>query len=126
MDDFKHTFVEENKLVQESNSKFYKRLIVGLIRYFSDDDGNLNIPEEFFSDVPDNLGFKTATKHMSDAFGNNDDIRTLTITNEWKYGVDDDGGNEMDIENVSYSKPENTKIFPLSLVVDNTKNDTKI
>ena len=53
----KRTYIEKDRLVNESACKWMKRIIVGFIRYYEDQNSEANIPEIHFDDVPDNIGF---------------------------------------------------------------------
>lgn len=104
---FKHIYFEKNKVVKESNSKFYKRLIVGMIRFFSENgSGKVKIPEDYFSDIPDSLGFKTESTMETEIIGSTEEMRTIELNDIWVINENDEGGEEENIENLLFSLPK--------------------
>lgn len=85
-----HIYIEENRFCQESQCKRLKRFLVGFIRFIESSNQDANIPEHFFDDVPDNVGFDY--EYAVDE--NDNDIRCFKLTNEWQFGKDDCGGSE--------------------------------
>lgn len=101
MNDFRHSYIEPDKIINESNSKHYKRLLVGLIRYLKN-SGDINIPEEYFQNIPDNLGFLSKIENISDPMGSYDQYRIFELIDNWRSGIDDDGGEEELFRNIRY------------------------
>lgn len=112
----KYTYLEKDRVVNESSCKFMKRMIIGFIRYYESQGSEANIPEEFFDDVPDNLGFEF------DFFESDEgqDLRCFDIIQNWETNKDDCGGDEMAADEVVYSaapeKEKENKVVHLKLV----------
>lgn len=121
MTEYKHVIFENEMMLKESDSKFYKRLVVGLVRYISENKGIVNIPEEYFLNVPPNLGFETKTYSEGDIAGSVEEIRVIKLNDTWSCGIDDDGGTEEHIEDLYFFVPQDK--LGLKLIVDNTKNE---
>jgi hypothetical protein len=109
-------YIEEKRFCEESYCKHLKRLIVGFIRFIESDDQDANIPEHFFDNVPDSLGFKYDYLVAEDG----EDIRSFYLTNDWQKGVDDCGGTEEDPGDMTYTYTDpQSNIVHLKLI----KND---
>ena len=91
-------YIEENRLCEESYCKHLKRLLVGFIRFIESSGQDANIPEHFFDDVPDNIGY--AFDYLEDEEGN--DVRGFRLTEDWKTGTNDCGGEDHDPMDVEY------------------------
>jgi len=102
-------YIEENRLCEESYCKHLKRLIVGLVRHSKSINKDVDIPEHFFDDVPDNIGFSFS----SNLLNNGESVRTFNITSDWELGKNDCGGSEYpypgDME-FSFIKPKNNVV----------------
>jgi hypothetical protein len=98
-------YIEEHRLCEESYCKHLKRLIVGLVRYSEQVNKNTDIPEHFFDDVPDNIGFSFS----SNILDNGESVRTFSLISDWELGKNDCGGSEYpypgDVE-ISLIKPK--------------------
>lgn len=107
-------YIEENRLCEESKCKYQKRLIVGLIKFIESGQQDANIPEHYFDNIADNMGFEY--HHSEDENGN--DVRCFRISNNWQFGKDDCGGEEHGHpDKIMYSlKPEENKVSHLRLV----------
>ncbi len=114
-------YIEENRFCEESPCKHFKRLIVGFIRFIESSGQDANIPEKYFDDVPDNLGFEYAFFEEEEVKNKEpEDIRCFRLTNTWNVGEDDCGGSENSHEDVSfYVTPQKDNVVHLRLV----KND---
>lgn len=116
-----HTYFEKHRIVEESTSKWMKRNLVGIIRFLNDftGDGQINIPDHYFDDVPDNIGFSIEAEY--DEEGN--DLRCFQIIDTWETSKDDDGGTEeiCDFEDMVFYGVETKEIKKghLKLVVNN-------
>ena len=115
------TYIEEKRLVNESACKWMKRIIVGFIRHYESENDEANIPEDFFDDVPDNVGFTYDFFEAED----NSDLRCFHLIDTWKLGQDDCGGDETPSDEITYNVTE-TATTPgavakthLKLIVDN-------
>lgn len=95
-------YIEENRFCEESYCKHLKRLIVGFIRFIESTDQDANIPEHFFDDCPDNLGYA-----FDDLVGENgEDVRGFYLRENWETGVEDCGGTDHDPEYIEYTYTE--------------------
>ena len=72
------------------------------------------IPEHFFDDVPDNLGF--SFEHSADEDEN--DTRKYSLNNDWVVGKDDCGGSEYEHDEIFFTGPKDNLIH-LKLVPNN-------
>ncbi len=87
-------YIESNRVVKESKCKYYKRIIVGLIRYMKDENISLSVPEEYFDDVSDNTGFTDETDNIPN--------RTFEISDNWEIDGDDCGGESFNLNNTEF------------------------
>lgn len=94
----KHVHIEPDRIVEESACKYYKRLLVGFIRCFQDENGEVVVPEDFFDVVPDNIGFGYEMIGGENDAGEDIDVRIFNLVDKWKPNIDDCGGSEGDIE----------------------------
>jgi len=99
------TYIEPTRLVEESNCKYYKRIIVGLVNYINDNRISLDVPEEYFSDVPDNVGFEDSI-NMSDTI-----TRRIQIIEDWNTGTDDCGGTEISMNNLEFAIEDGSVVY---------------
>lgn len=117
-----NSYFEQERFCQESQCKYFKRLVVGFIRFIESTDQEANIPEEFFDNVPDTLGFEYDFFESETEDGDESgDIRSFKLTNSWKPGDDDCGGTEEDPLDMNFTAaiPEKNNVIHLRLV----KND---
>lgn len=97
-------YIEEKRFCEESNCKYMKRLIVGFIRFIESANQEVNIPEHFFDDVPDNLGYFYEYLLGEDG----EDVRGFKLHKKWQTNKDDCGGEEHPTDDVVFnSKPSN-------------------
>ena len=92
-------FYEDNgERIRESQCRFYKRLIVGLIQYFGDEDGEIVVPESCFEDVSSETGFDWSFYEDEE-----DDsiVRVFSVVEDWRSSIDDCGGGEPESESVA-------------------------
>lgn len=107
----KFQYLETNRFVEESKCKYYKRLIVGLVRYFQNEDGELIVPETYFDNIPDDLGFSFdfIEAEFPDEGDEVFDARSIKLSS-WKSQEQDCGGDEEDIDDVSFCIPEDNVV----------------
>ena len=95
-----------------------------MIRYMKEwsEENEILIPEEFFDDIPDNVGFSIDFAHDEDG----EDLRVLNIVESWKTNEDDCGGTEeiCNFEDVYFTGVEVPRKVHLKLIVNN-ENDKK-
>lgn len=116
MSEKSHPHIEPSGiLVEESPCKFYKRLLVGIIRASG---GELCVPGEFFDDVEANDGFKV----MPDL------SYEFHLTKDWELGQDDCGHSviEEPVFSISASaEVEAKKVVHLRVVKESSDDKTK-
>ena len=103
-----HTYVERDRVVNETACKFYKRLLVGFIRCLQNENGEVVVPEEVFDDVPDNIGFHYESAIGEDDDGEDVDVRIFAIVDDWVRGKDDCGGTEGALSEAKFFATEQT------------------
>lgn len=103
-----NVYIEDERICEESRCKYFKRLIVGLIRFIGtyEEDQEVNIPEHFFNDVPDHVGF--SFEFYEDEHG--DDLRSFFLTDTWETDEDDCGGIEQSIDDVVFNAKKDNVI----------------
>ncbi len=97
-----HTHLDNNKIIQESNSKYYKRLIVGILKFLKENNQNISIPDEYFNNISNNTGFEIKEKTNTDLLGNSEFVKEFNIIESWISGIDDDGGHEDSTQNIEF------------------------
>lgn len=120
-----HIYIEHDRVANETSCKFYKRLLVGFIRCFKDENGEVVIPEEFFDGVPDDMGFEWEQTVGEDENGDELEVRAFAITREWECGKDDCGGTEDDLSSVTFSATEDKPKRHLR-IVPNVPDDQQL
>jgi len=111
-----HVYFEENRFCEESNCKYLKRMVVGLVRFIESTSQDANIPEHYFDDVPDNAGFEYEFCENKE---DGEDVRCFALTNDWKPGDDDCGGEEHDHDEIDFFPiEEKNNVIHLRLVKD--------
>jgi len=108
-------YFEENRFCEESQCKHLKRMLVGFIRFIESGDQDANIPEHFFDNVPDNVGFDY---ELFVNENNGEDLRCFKIIENWKFGEDDCGGVNENSNDIKFT-PVKNNVIHLRLI----KND---
>lgn len=99
-----HICTDMTTLLEESHCKYYKRVLVGILRHLG---GKISVPGELFDDVGPSEGFDVVE----------DEEWIVTLSDEWEYG-EDDCGHEMQ-ENVTFSASSfEPKIVALKVIDD--------
>lgn len=91
-------------------------MVVGFIRFIESTDQDANVPEHFFDNVPDNVGF---SHEFCEDEESGEEIRSFSLENDWIIGKDDCGGTEQDPDEVDFfAIPEKNNVIHLRLVKD--------
>jgi hypothetical protein len=118
-----HTYIEKERVVEESNCKWMKRNIVGMILFIKEwsEQNDVLIPEDYFDNIPDNIGFSVDFE-MDDESG--EDLRSFRIVENWKVAKDDCGGTEeiCNFEEIYFTGTAEKRKLHLKLAVDNEES----
>lgn len=117
-----HVYIETSRVVTETNCKYFKRFIVGIIRHLQNEEGELLIPEEYFDNVPDDLGFKFEIIDGQDEIGTEIPVRCFSLS-KWNCNQQDCGGDSEDIDKAYFSPTNTNKVVHLRLVKSDELKD---
>ena len=112
----------DGRNLEESACKYYKRLLVGIIRWYEVDGTKLSVPDDFFYEIGDDDGFDINIEELESAESGIPLMhRTFQTTKDWKINEDDCGHEdlgELSFETKKVVERKTDRVH-LKLVVDN-------